>query len=99
MTCSFGAGVDVRSPGRIGGGAEKSKTDGEEDGCPNPIAVVEYEKCQPDQCENGICVAVLACPTETLKQEAPYEVPYLLGLCRGRAQCAQACPLKAIRMV
>ena len=66
---------------------------------PKPRAAVEYEKCHPEQCEKGICAAVLACPTKTLKQEAPYEVPYPLGLCRGCAQCVLACPFKAIRMV
>jgi len=65
---------------------------------PKQIAVVDYETCQPGQCDKGMCVAVLVCPTKTLKQEAPYEAPYPLGLCRGCAQCALACPFKAIRM-
>lgn len=66
---------------------------------PKAMAVVDYQKCRPEQCDRGICAAVPVCPTKTLKQEAPYEVPYPLGLCRGCSQCALACPLKAIRMV
>ena len=50
---------------------------------PKPMAVVDYEECHPEQCEKEFCVAVVACPTKTLKQEAAYEVPYLVGLCRG----------------
>jgi translation initiation factor RLI1 len=67
---------------------------------PKKMSVVDYKKCQPEQCDKGICLAVLACPNEVLKQEAPYEMPDPNpSMCVGCGLCAQACPLKAIRMV
>jgi hypothetical protein len=42
---------------------------------PKPRAMVDYRKCQPEKCDEGICLAVLACPNKILKQEAPYEMP------------------------
>jgi len=67
---------------------------------PKQMAVVDYAACQPEKCDKGICLAVLACPNKVLRQEAPYEVrdpgP---AMCVGCGTCAQACPLKAIRMM
>lgn len=31
------------------------------------IAMVDYTKCQPEKCDKGICLAVLACPNKILK--------------------------------
>jgi len=63
-------------------------------------AVVDYEKCHPEKCDKGICLAVLACPNKVLRQEAPYEMPDPNpSMCVGCSLCAQACPLKAIRMM
>ena len=47
---------------------------------PKPQAAVDAGKCHPEKCDGGICVAVLVCPTKTLKQEVPYEVPFPVGL-------------------
>ncbi len=66
---------------------------------PKPSAVVDPKACQPEKCRQGICVAVEACEKRTLKQEAPYEIPYALGLCLGCSQCTLTCPLDAIRMI
>jgi translation initiation factor RLI1 len=67
---------------------------------PKPIAVVNYQACQPEKCDKGICAAVLACPNKVLKQEAPYEMPDPNPtMCVGCGKCAQACALKAIRMM
>ena len=66
---------------------------------PKPTAAIDYERCRPGRCEKGICVAVPACPTETLRQDTAYEVPTPVGPCRGCGVCVAACPLKAIRMV
>jgi len=67
---------------------------------PKKMAVVDYSKCEPKECENGICLAVLACPNKVLKQEEPYEMPDTNpSMCVGCGLCAQACPLKAIIMM
>jgi hypothetical protein len=34
------------------------------------IAMVDYTKCQPEKCDKGICLAVLACPNKILKTGA-----------------------------
>jgi translation initiation factor RLI1 len=67
---------------------------------PKQMVVVDYRICQPEKCDGGICLAVLACPKEVLTQEAPYEMPDPNpALCVGCGLCAQACPAKAIQMM
>ena len=67
---------------------------------PKPTAVIDYEKCHPERCDKGICIAKLECELKVLKQEEPYEMPYTLqDMCKGCAKCALACSLKAIRML
>ncbi len=66
---------------------------------PKPMAMVDYGRCQPEKCDGGICLAVLACPAKVLRQEAPYEMPDPSpAMCVGCALCVQACPTKAIRV-
>ena len=67
---------------------------------PKQMVVLNYRKCQPEKCDGGICLAVLACPQTVLKQEAPYEMPDPNpALCIGCGLCAQASPVKAIQMM
>ena len=68
---------------------------------PNPIAMVNYKKCHPEKCGNGVCAAALACPNKVLMQEAPDEYPYLnpARFCRACGECAKACPFEAIMVV
>ena len=68
---------------------------------PNPLAVVNYEKCDPGKCDDGVCAAMLECPNKVLRQEASYEFPFShpSHFCRGCAKCVQACPLEAIQVV
>jgi translation initiation factor RLI1 len=68
---------------------------------PNPIAMIDYQKCHPERCDGGICVAMLECPNQVLKQEAPHEFPFShqSRFCRGCAKCVQACPFEAIHVV
>ena len=64
------------------------------------MALVDYNKCRPEECEDGRCRAAESCSRKLLIQENPYEAPMTdPSLCRGCADCALACPLKAIRVV
>lgn len=68
---------------------------------PKKVAMVDYQKCHPEKCDHGVCVAALECEYENLIQERYYEVPEIdpAKWCHGCAKCAKACPLKAIRML
>ena len=67
---------------------------------PKRMVFVNYDKCHPEQCDSGICKAVLACPHRLLKQEAPYEVPMpYQSLCQDCSGCVLACPSKAIELL
>jgi translation initiation factor RLI1 len=62
-------------------------------------AIVDYSRCRPDLCRDGICPAVQHCEKKILKQDAPFEAPYRLSeLCTGCGDCVIACPYEAIRL-
>jgi len=64
------------------------------------LALLDYHKCRPEECEDGICAAALACPSKLLKQEYPYTTPEPEpSACRACGDCIRACPLNAIKMV
>jgi translation initiation factor RLI1 len=64
------------------------------------ISLVDYSKCCPEKCGEGICLAALACPYKVLRQEARYEMPDMhQELCMGCNDCGVACLLNAIRVV
>jgi translation initiation factor RLI1 len=66
---------------------------------PSKVALVQYDKCHPESCADGVCAAAAACTHKLLKQEAPHEIPMPHpSLCRGCADCVRACPLGAIRI-
>ena len=67
---------------------------------PAKMALIQFDKCLPEMCENGVCAAVEACQHKLLKQEEPYDVPMTNpSLCKGCGDCARACPAKAITVV
>ena len=67
---------------------------------PGKMALVDFPKCHPENCSGGVCVAAQACPRKLLKQEQPGDIPMSDPfICQGCADCARACPLKAIRVV
>ena len=64
---------------------------------PEKIAVINYDKCNPGKCGNGECAAVKACEKKVLKQEEPYDPPFIIAeLCTGCYKCITACSLDAI---
>ncbi|MBN1625409.1 MAG: hypothetical protein JW944_02705 [Deltaproteobacteria bacterium] len=42
---------------------------------PAKMALIQFDKCRPEMCENGVCVAAKACPHKLIKQEEPYDFP------------------------
>ena len=67
---------------------------------PKKMSMVDYSRCQPEKCKDGICLAALACENKVMTQEAPYEMPDVNpAMCVGCGLCMQACPLKAVRVV
>ena len=66
---------------------------------PSKMALLNYNNCHPEKCENGICAAALACPHRLFKQDDAYEIPMPdPSVCRGCADCVRACPLKAVQI-
>ena len=66
---------------------------------PGDRALIKYEKCHPERCDNGVCIAALACNYKVLKQVEPNEMPMMDPLlCMGCGDCMRACPAGAIRI-
>lgn len=66
---------------------------------PSKMALVDYNRCRPGECAQGLCMAAQACERKLLVQESPYEAPMPdPALCRGCGDCLRACPLNAIQM-
>ncbi len=67
---------------------------------PRKMALVDFNKCHPEQCDTGICAAAKACPHKLLKQEALHEIPVSDPfVCKGCGNCVRACNLRAIAIV
>ncbi|MFH1031549.1 MAG: 4Fe-4S binding protein [Chloroflexota bacterium] len=66
---------------------------------PNKIALVNYGKCQPKECNAGKCAAAAACTRKLLKQEVLFEPPIPHpSLCKACGDCVRACPFNAIEI-
>ena len=42
---------------------------------PKRVAMVDCERCHPERCDHGICLAALECEYGNLIQESAYEAP------------------------
>lgn len=64
---------------------------------PKPKAYVDYNKCDPNLCPDGICLAAKECELKILYQGVPYEPPDTKSSpCKGCFTCLLACPAKAV---
>ncbi|MEA2015829.1 MAG: hypothetical protein U9O59_03840 [Actinomycetota bacterium] len=64
---------------------------------PRRIAIINYDKCVPEECRDGICSAIKACKKKVIRQEEPYEIPYInTGICIGCYDCIPFCHREAI---
>ena len=63
------------------------------------MAIVDFNKCRPGECDNGVCLAAQACERKLLKQEQAYETPMPNpALCRACGDCVRACPMSAMQI-
>ena len=63
------------------------------------MALVDYEKCRPGECDSGVCSAAQACTLNLLQQDAPYLIPMADPFsCRACGDCVKACPLQAVKL-
>ena len=61
------------------------------------IALIDYNRCDPKECKDGICKALSSCSKKNIKQEEPYETPFInTNLCTGFYECITACSKGAI---
>jgi translation initiation factor RLI1 len=66
---------------------------------PGKMALVQFDKCDPCQCKDGVCSALLACKHKLIKQEKAGEIPlFSPGSCTGCGDCVRACPRKAVQI-
>ena len=66
---------------------------------PRKVAIINYQKCNPENCEDGVCLAVDRCERKVLKQETAFTMPDSPLICVGWGICVNACPIGAIIMV
>ncbi len=67
---------------------------------PRKTIVVDYQTCDPKQCDGGICQAALICERKVLTQEAPFEMPDAkASMCLSCSMCLWACPKGAIHVL
>ncbi len=58
---------------------------------------VDYKKCHPESCKDGVCQAVQECPRKLWKQEEPYDLPFVIsGFCEDCERCIEVCPHNAV---
>lgn len=68
---------------------------------PRKTVAINYQACEPKQCEQGICRAVAVCEKKLIKQHEPYDLPEVkaASLCLSCGDCAAICREEAIRII
>jgi translation initiation factor RLI1 len=66
---------------------------------PKKTALINYDKCKPELCKNGVCHAIAVCDRGVLTQEEPYEKPDPPLMCVGCGSCVQVCPMEAVILI
>jgi MinD superfamily P-loop ATPase len=60
--------------------------------------VIDYNLCDFEYCRDGNCRAAANCEKKVIKQEGPFEPPYIeVSLCSGCNKCIPFCPSDAIK--
>jgi len=63
---------------------------------PGKMTLVDFSRCHPEDCEDGICPAAEVCPRKMMRQEKPGQPPMTDPVaCRACADCVRACPEKS----
>jgi len=59
--------------------------------------IINYNLCDFKECSDGVYRAKAICEKKVLKQETPFEPPFVnTSLCLGCSKCITKCPSKAI---
>jgi NAD-dependent dihydropyrimidine dehydrogenase PreA subunit len=66
---------------------------------PKKTVVIDYQRCCPEKCVDGVCAAVLICNRKVVHQEEPYETPDPPMMCVGCGACVLVCPENAVIMI
>jgi len=67
---------------------------------PQPKVVLDYQRCDPNCSEDGVCPASLVCERKVLTQEEPGELPDLYpARCLGCVDCLSLCPTGALELM
>lgn len=64
------------------------------------LVIVDKDKCNPEKCEGGQCIATYSCTWKILEQQSPYDKPVIdLRRCLGCTRCTSFCPLGALEVI